>query len=213
MRIFKFKTGVIVCQPAVNSNVTNDTQMDVADKIKYHHDNKKYCKVQRQVAENTVKITNGYVVDYSDNFVLMQETDDFEVCGYLVFPVQTIAAIRLNNNDKYYDKIMRLEGLTEKVENKHKIDLSSWATIFKSIKKLGFNVIVENENLADESFDIGPITKITKSSVYVRYFNAKGFLNHEPTKINWDLMTIVKFDDRYINIFSKYLREQKFKKE
>ncbi|MDP1817980.1 MAG: hypothetical protein Q8K92_26240 [Leadbetterella sp.] len=93
------------------------------------------------------------------------------------------------------------------------MDLTSCATILKSIKKLGFNVIIENENPADETFDIGPITKITKSSVYVRYFNAKGILNEEATKINWDLITIVKFDTKYINIFSKYLREPKPKKK
>jgi hypothetical protein len=183
--------------------------MNITEKIKYHFDNKKYCKIMRQVAKDTVEKSNGFIVDYSDNFVLLQETDDFDVDGYAVFPIQTISEILYSNNDKYFDKIMHWEGIVDTVENKHKIDLTSWATILKSIKKLDFNVIVENEDPEDETFDIGPITKVTKSSVYVRYFNGKGILNVEATKINWNLITIVKFDDKYTKIFSKYLREPK----
>ena len=106
---------------------------------------------------------------------------------------------------------MTLEGLVDKILNKHKIDLTNWSSILRSIKKLGFNVIIENEDPDDESFDIGPITKITDSGAYIRYFDAKGFLDTQSTKIKWDLITIVKFDTRYINIFSKYLRERKIK--
>ena len=74
-------------------------------------------------------------------------------------------------------------------------------------------MIIENENPNDSSFDIGPITKVSKDAVYIRYFNAQGFLDAEPTKIIWEYITIVKFDDRYINTFSKYLRVRKVNKK
>ena len=92
---------------------------------------------------------------------------------------------------------------------KHKIDLTNWTSIFKSIRLLGLNPIVENEDPNDESFDVGPITKVTKTSVYVRYFDSQGYLDKEPTKIPFNLITIVKFDGRYTNTMSKYLRERK----
>jgi hypothetical protein len=187
--------------------------MNIADKIKYHHDNKKYCRVMREVAKDAIEKTNGYIVDYTDDFVLFQETNDFDVDGYAIIPIKTISKIIYSNSDKYFDKILHLEGITDTIEKKHKIDLTSWATIFKSIKKSGFNVIVENEDPENTTFDIGPITKITKSSVYVRYFNAVGILNEQATKINWNFITIVKFDDKYTNMFSKYLRETKNKRK
>ncbi|WP_035654634.1 hypothetical protein [Flavobacterium saliperosum] len=83
------------------------------------------------------------------------------------------------------------------------------ANHFKSIKDLGFNVIVKNENPEEDTFDIGPITKITKSNVYVQYFDATGLLDSESTKISWDQITVVNFDDIYINVLSKYLKEPK----
>lgn len=185
--------------------------MTIKQQIKYHLDNKKYCKVKRQVAENSFEFSNGYIVDNSDDFVLMQEADEFRALGYLIFPISTITQIRFNNNDKYYDKIMQWEKQLDHVSKKHKIDLTNWISIFKTIKKTGLNVIIENENPEDESFDIGPIIKTTKNAVYIQYFNAKGYLNSEPTKITFDKITITKFDDHYVNVFSKYLRHRKSK--
>ena len=48
---------------------------------------------------------------------------------------------------------------------------------------MGFNIIIENEDPEDESFDVGSITKITRNSVFIHYFNAQGFLDDEPTEI------------------------------
>ena len=186
--------------------------MSILEKIKYHLENKKYCKIVRQINNKAIENAKGYILDYSDGFVLIQDTDDFNIDGFSIIPINTIIDLLYSNKDKYYDKIMTCEGLVDKVYKKYPIDLTSWNTIFKSIRKYGFNVIVENENPDDESFDIGPITRISDSSVHIRYFDAQGFLNEAPTKITWDLITIVKFDSHYINTFSRYLRERKTKK-
>ena len=185
--------------------------MTISQRINYHLENKKYCKVKRQVADGCFEYSNGYIVDTSSDFVLMQIADEFRILGYLVFPMKTITEVRFNNNDKYYDKIMQWEKQVDNVLNKHNIDLTNWSTIFKTIEETGLNVIIENENPDDKSFDIGPITKTNKKAVYVQYFNAKGYLEAEPTEITFDKITIVKFDDHYANIFGKYLRERKSK--
>lgn len=183
--------------------------MTIKQQIKYHLDNRKYCKIKRKVGDDSFEYSNGYIVDNSANFLLMQETNEFKILGYLIFPISTIVQIRFNNNDRYYDKIMQWEKQVENVSKKYIIDLTNWTTIFKTIKKTGFNVIIENENPNDETFDIGPIVKTTDSAVYIRYFNAKGILDNEITKITFDKITIAKFDDHYVNIFSKYLRKRK----
>lgn len=54
----------------------------------------------------------------------MQEFYDFYVTGYLVFPVSTIAEIRYNLYDKYFDKMIKWEKLIVKIEKKHNIDLT-----------------------------------------------------------------------------------------
>ena len=183
--------------------------MSIADRLLDHYENKKFCKVMRQVAPGKLEKSDGYIVGYNDEFVLMREVYDFVLDGYHVFPRNTIAEVRFDKFNRYYDRILRKEGINTDISNEHAIDLTSWATIFRSIKKKGLPVIVENEDPEDESFDIGPITKVTQAAVYVRYFNAAGYLNETPTRILWKFITIAQFDDRYSKIFSKHLRERK----
>lgn len=185
--------------------------MTIQEQIQYHLNNQKICKIKRQVADGFFEYSFGYIVDSSSDFIVMQEVVDFKMDGYLVFSASTIAHIRYNNNDKYYDKIMRWEKQTDHVMNKHAIDLTNWSTIFKTIKKAGVNVIIQNEDPADYSFDIGPITKITQTAVYIQYFDPKGYLDNEPSKLRFSLITLVQFDDPYANVFSKYLRKRKLK--
>jgi len=181
----------------------------IAEKIEEHFKNKTYCKITRKVGKDAVEMSSGYIVDYSDNFLLLHETGDFLVVCYNVLPINQIQKIRFNKWDKCQNKIMILEGEIEKVGIKYKIDLNSWETVFKSIKNHLLNVIVECESPDIAGFTIGPIVKTTKKYVYIQNFDPAGVLDEKPTSIDFESVTKVKFDDRYINIFSKYLRPKR----
>lgn len=182
--------------------------MTIQEQIQHHLDNKKYCRVERQIAENTLEENTGYIVDCSEDFVLLQEEVNFKIEGYCVIPILSISKIRFNNSDNYIDKILRWEKVVDQVSNKYNIDLTDWSTIFTTIKKAGFNVIVENENPDVEAFVIGRIIGIDEESVDAQHFDSEGFLENELTIIPYDEITIAKFDSAYINVFSKYLRER-----
>ena len=93
----------------------------IHERLKYHFENKKFCKLERQVAAHILEDTGGYIVDVSDNFVVMQEVEDFQVLGFLIFPIPTIVKVRNSVSDKYYDKIVRLEKLIDKIGKKHNV--------------------------------------------------------------------------------------------
>lgn len=68
----------------------------IAARIKWHYDNKKYCNIFRRFSKNS----KGYIVAYSEHFVLLQQAGEFVLDGYVIFPVESIIALRYNNNDK-----------------------------------------------------------------------------------------------------------------
>jgi hypothetical protein len=185
--------------------------MTIFDKIKFHQSNKKFARITREVAEGCTEISRGYIVGHSKDFIILQETDDFSFYGYSVLPVSQIIEIRFNSYDRYYDKIMKWEKEIDKVSLAHKIDLTSWQTIFKSIKKTGLGVIVECEDPDIDTFTIGPVVRTSKKLVYILYFGATGISDDKPTSIDYASITNVRFDDRYINVFSKYVRHKKKK--
>lgn len=174
-------------------------------KLKHHLEGKIYCKIFRRAGHGTFH-NEGYIVDFNEDFVVVRESDDFELKSYLIFSTCSVKTIRFDENDAYYHQIMQAEGITDQLDYPHHIDLTSWTSLFQSIKDLGFHVIIENERPGIETFNIGPITAVKNKSVKIRYFNAAGYLDEKPTKFKWKDITLVKFDDRYINVFSKYLR-------
>ena len=179
------------------------------EKIKDFYDNQKFARIKRKIDEDFEKISRGYIVDFSNEFVIIQECDDFKLLGFNIIPINNIIEIRYNNNDKYYDKIMSLENEKKNIGLKTKVNLNDWKTIFQSLRKNKKNVIVECENPEIDSFTIGPIKRVTEKNVFIQYFNASGLLNEKFTKIEFVAITKIMFDDRYIDVFSKYLRARK----
>jgi hypothetical protein len=176
----------------------------IIDQIKNHLDKKKYTLLTRKTGKTSTETSRGYILNFSEDFILLQETDDFKILGYNIFPLKQIISLRHNENDEFYDKIIKAEKEDKKIGIKYSVDLSSWATIFQSIKSRKLNVIIECENPDNYSFDIGPIASLTKTSVYIQYMNGQGIIDKEPTKIDLKLITKLMFDDRYINTLTKY---------
>ncbi|HMI02150.1 MAG TPA: hypothetical protein VK541_06695 [Pedobacter sp.] len=180
--------------------------MNTLSKIKKHFKQKTYCTIIREIDGKSAGNFHGYIVDYTKEFLILQESDDFLLKGFKILPLDTVIKIRNNRNDKCCDKIMRSEKVWDEINYTRNVDLTSWSTIFNSIQKLGFNVIIENEHPKESTFDIGPIIKVKEKYVRIWYFNAEGVFRTNTTKFKWKHITVVTFDDRYINVFSKYLK-------
>lgn len=179
------------------------------EKIKDFYGNQKFARITRIVAEDAEEISRGYIVDHSNDFIVLQECDDFRLLGFNILPIKDFIKIRYNNYDKYYDKIMCLEDEKKNIGLKIKVDLSDWKTIFQTLRKNKKNVIIECENTEINTFTIGLIKRITDEKVFIQYFNASGLLDTRFTKVEYRDISKVTFGDRYIDIFSKYLRERK----
>jgi len=186
--------------------------MKIKEKIKKHHQDQKFARITRRIAKEWNEVSRGYIVDYSADFVVLQETDDFKLLGFNILPVGHLLDIRYNHHDKYYDKIMSWEKEKDKIGLRTKVNLTSWKTIFKTFQKKKMSVIVECEDPKINSFTIGQIKRITDKNVSILYFDAAGFLDEKPTRLKFQDITKVTFDDRYVDVFSKYTRKCKKKK-
>ncbi len=179
----------------------------IIEKLDKHCKEKLYVRLTRKKG-GYEGISTGYIVDKSNDFILLQESDEFRILGYQIIPINTIKHVRYNKNDKTYDNIIRQEKLFDKVKSKYKIDLSDWKSILTDIKKTGLTVISECEHPELNYFCIGNIMRINEKSLSIRYFNAQGFLDKKNTKHKFKDITKLSFDDHYANVFSKYVKEK-----
>jgi len=176
------------------------------DIIKSHVDKKDFVKIKRTVTEGEADIS-GFILQMSKDFLLIQKEEEFFLNGYGIIRKDHFDAIRCNKFDKARKRILKAEGIFDTDYGiKNRITLKDWKTIFIDLLKYDCHVIVECEDLEEPLFVIGPIKKVNSDSVSIRYYDPTGLLDKKPTKVKYKDITLVKFDDRYINVFKKYLR-------
>ena len=173
--------------------------------LQRHIDKKNFVKFNRTFREQEENIS-GFILKMSTDFLLIQIENDFLLDGYAIIRKDQFDSLRCNKHERTHKRILKSEGIFDIDYGIDKdIDLTSWQTIFKNLKKFDFHVIVECEDLEEPDFIIGPIKRVTKNSTSIQFYDSTGLLEDRPTLVNYNLITIVKFDDRYTKTYKKYL--------
>lgn len=149
---------------------------------------------------------HGYVLDFTDDFALIHQTDDFHLDGFAIVPLKTIKKVRHSEFEDMYEYIMKKENYLDELGIHYTIDLTNWQTIFKSIEGNEKFVIIECEQLWIGRFLLGKLTKAKKKKVEMLYLEANGVFDEYVTEQKYKEITIVRFDEIYINLFQKYAR-------
>lgn len=150
----------------------------------------------------------GFIVKFSEDFVMIEEAGDFSLAGIKIIPYERIKSIRHNKCDKVSKYIYSEEGL---VKFNHKIvdntSLKNFELLFKSIKKQNFHCIVESSKKETDIFSIGEILDVNEKSVIIKNYDGAGKINKKPSKILFKNIELINFNDNYSLTFRKYLKE------
>ena len=160
----------------------------------------------RKLLQELMKYNNYYElcfpVSYSNKLFLAANEHDFIIDGFTIYRFKDVKEV-LITGDKYFE-IAKEEGLIESIEAPD-IDISDWYNVFVSLQEINKNIIVENGYEENSFFAIGKIKKVTKTKVYMQYFDADGIWEEELWEIPFTQITSVSFGTRYIEVFSKYV--------
>ncbi|MES2703146.1 MAG: hypothetical protein V4649_10930 [Bacteroidota bacterium] len=123
--------------------------------------------------------------------------------------MSTISKIRFDRSDKFRDKILGWEGQKENVGLISTVDLASWASVFNSIKKSESFVMVKGEALIKDDIKyvtVGAIKRIEQNRVVIHFVSGYGYLVEPFDKIEYSDITLVEFNNQYLNMYRKYLQ-------
>jgi hypothetical protein len=164
---------------------------------------KKRVSIFRKFSDTRV---HGCVLNFSDDFVLVHQTVDFQLDGYAILPMNTLKKVRHIEYEDFYDSIMQKEGILNDLGMNYKIDLTNWRSIFNSIVKKGKFVTIECEDLPFKRFLLGKIENIKKKKVELFYVEADGIMEETITEQKYKEITFIRIDDRYTSLFQKYVK-------
>ncbi|KGK82719.1 hypothetical protein DP73_20400 [Desulfosporosinus sp. HMP52] len=142
----------------------------------------------------------------NDKLFLAIKEYDFIFDGYSVFRYKDLKKVKIKND--LCDKILQEEGLTPNIVIPN-IDISSWKSVFESLRNFNRNIIVEKRAIDDKDWEfvIGRIDKTYKNFAYLWHFDANGAWEGSPLKVPFSEVTNVTFGSRYVDIFSKYIND------
>lgn len=171
-------------------------------------DNSDHVRLNRRF-NNEESHLSGFILEMSEQFILIQIHEEFLLDGYAIVRKDQVHSYRCNLTDRTQKKILQNEGVLDtQLGISTKIDLSTWQTIFRSLRNADFHVIIECEALQDPDFIIGPVKRIDKHGVKINFYDSAGRLLKFLTYVPYDQITVVKFDNRYTTVFKKYLKQK-----
>lgn len=185
---------------------------DLTDKefkklIKKHFERTHYVKVYF-FEDSPEELTSGFMIKFSDDFLMLHESHNFTLDGIKVIPLNKISGFRHNKFEKTSEKIFSQEGIIkfdQKIINN--TSLKNFESLFKSIKKQNFHCIVESTKKDKYLFSIGEILEINEKSVVIKSYDATGKIYNKPSKIFFKNIDFITFNDAYSRTFRKYLKD------
>jgi hypothetical protein len=142
-----------------------------------------------------MKPIDGIVLDYNDNWTLMQcNPVDYVTDGYLVIRNKNIKQFERGDGEKWKEKIIKLKG--EGKPGQIKVPLDNLEKILKFLTKK-FEVVTLNTK-EDGICWLGRLKSIDDKLLTIDYLSTKGkWDGQESFKVN-DIR-VIEFDTDYIN--------------
>ena len=146
-----------------------------------------------------------YILQVSDKLLLGIEEDDFALDGFFIRKISDLKTIEMRDNlcNKIESELNLLAGV-----QLPQIDVTSWQSVFESLKSLNRLIIVETEDSDNyySSFHMGFITEIKKSSIVISEIDADGVW-YKDIQILYSDITSVNFGDRYSKTWQQYIEK------
>lgn len=145
-----------------------------------------------------------YTINYNEKFFFGVEEFDFRLDGYQIRVNSDITDIQIVNN--FSSEINKKEGLLDDIID-FEINLSSFESIFKDLKKMNIIISIEREYYDEDYFFlIGKIEEVLDDTLVFRDFDINGEFSDDVSYIPYEYITTIRFNSHYTNTWQKYLK-------
>lgn len=149
----------------------------------------------------------GFIVDFNDNFLLIEKFDD--ECNYdglTIFLRHSITRIRWSGND--IKSVAKLIDSTRRQKNKINIDLTKTQTILENVNKLYNHLTVHIQDIDKSVCFIGQIHEMDENSIVIYEFGTKSSLDRKFILLSLDDITRIDMNGQYENNLKRLFDEK-----
>lgn len=158
-----------------------------------------------EIDENSIQ---GFILDSSEDLIALQYVYDFNLDGLMFLRVEDITEVKSSNTSKFQNKLLKQEGLLEKVPFGTTFDLRNWRSLIAQLSAEHELMILEREIGEESDFFIGRVLKTTEASVQGLYFSGAANWAKKPERLKFKDITCCQVGTNYTNVYERYFKKQ-----
>ena len=147
---------------------------------------------------------NGFPLALCDEFVLVRSLHEFAVNGFAVLRLRDILEVHSTDAERFFARVLRAEGAPERFPAVRPVPLRSWEAVLEAVRLHYRHAIVECEHAEGVRFFLGELAGVDGDDAMLHYIQVNGVREAALTRVPLDDITLVRFDERYVNLFGRY---------
>lgn len=151
---------------------------------------------------------NCQILKESDDLILVRDIKDWHYDAYMIFPKKYIKKIIYGKIEKCREKILPPIKREDFLNGIEKINLTSIKDALYSLKELIKCVCIENAQENNYIFVLGKIKKLKTKKLVLQEINLCGYYEPKVTKIKYNNITSIFFDDEYSKKLIEFAEKQ-----
>lgn len=147
---------------------------------------------------------NGFPLALGDELVLVRSLHEFAVNGFAVLRLQDITAVLSTDAERFFERVLRAEGALDEAPAAKAVPLRSWRSVLEAVRRHYRHAIIECERAEGGDFYLGELAGVEGDEATLHYIQVSGTRERQLTRVALDDITLVRFDERYVNLFGRY---------
>ena len=151
-----------------------------------------------------LRIWSGFPLALDDDLVLVRSLHEFAVNGFAVLRLRDLTAVISSDTERFFERVLRAEGALDHAPAARPIPLRSWRAVLDAVRAHYRYAIIECERADGSDFFLGELGAVAGDEATLYYIQVNGTRERALTRVPLDDITLVRFDERYVNLFGRY---------
>jgi len=150
----------------------------------------------------------GFILDFSDDLVLLHHVYDFHSDGLLLLRCADITSCEAGATNRFQRDLLRTEGILDQVDFHYRAPIRSYSSFLHSLPAWEI-VIVEDELSSEPEFLIGTVHSVDDWSASIRFFSGAAVWDDEPREIPIERISSCQVRTNYTAFYTRHFQRQK----
>jgi hypothetical protein len=146
----------------------------------------------------------GFVLESSQQLVVLQYVYDFHLDGLMVLRVDDISEVEVSATSVFQKGLLAQEGLEDQVPFESRFELQNWRTLISQLAKEHPLMILECEAGEEKDFLIGRVEEITTTGVRFKHFSGAATWADSPVQLKYGDITCCQVGSNYANFYQRH---------